>query len=147
MKARQKCPVTGPTTGCCAKKAPCIDTNIYIHRHTSTHVGMYDCMRSESESELCNQLSGTLRKANKQKCTLVCLCMYMCIRSESESASCSYYFANLSTVSICPSFVLQGGNTITHPHKRTHQGTHVICGMPWKASGCTDVIPLPESSR
>jgi hypothetical protein len=25
---------------------------IYIHTHTSMHVGMYDCMRSESESEL-----------------------------------------------------------------------------------------------
>jgi hypothetical protein len=27
------------------------------------HVGMYDCMRSESESELGNKLSGILRKA------------------------------------------------------------------------------------
>jgi hypothetical protein len=30
------------------------------------HNGMYDCMRSESESELGNQLSGILRKANKK---------------------------------------------------------------------------------
>ena len=62
-------------------------TNMYIHRHTSMHVGMYDCMRSESESELCNQLSRILRQENKQTCILVCLCMYMCVRSESESAS------------------------------------------------------------
>ena len=50
------------------------------------HVCMYDCMRSENESELGNQLAGVLRKANKQTCILVCLCMYMCMRSESESA-------------------------------------------------------------
>jgi hypothetical protein len=30
------------------------------------HVGRYDCKRSESESELDNQLSGILRKENKQ---------------------------------------------------------------------------------
>ena len=58
---------------------------MYIHRHTSMHVGVYDCMRTENESELGNQLSG--RNAIKQKCMLVCLCMYMCMRSESESAS------------------------------------------------------------
>jgi hypothetical protein len=45
-----------------------------------------------------------------------------------------------------PSFVLKRGNTIAHPHKHTHQGTHCICGMPWKASGGTDVMPLRESS-
>jgi hypothetical protein len=39
-------------------------TNLYIHRHTSTHVGMYDCIRSE-KSELGNQLTGILRKANQ----------------------------------------------------------------------------------
>ncbi len=53
----------------------------------SMHVGMYDCMRSESESELGNQLSGILRKTSKQTCILVRLCMYLCMRSESESAS------------------------------------------------------------
>ena len=58
-----------------------------MHRHTSMHVGIYDCMRSDSESELGHQLSGILRKANKQTCMLVCLCMYVCMRSESESAS------------------------------------------------------------
>ena len=62
-------------------------TKIYMHTHTSMHVGMCDCMRSESESELGHQLSGILRKASKQTCILVCLCMYMCMRSESESAS------------------------------------------------------------
>ncbi len=51
------------------------------------HVGLRDCMRSESESEFGNQLSGIIRKPNKQTCILVCLCMYVCIRSESESAS------------------------------------------------------------
>ena len=45
-----------------------------------------------------------------------------------------------------PSFVLKGGNTIAYPHKHTHQGTHVICDMFWKASGCTDVIPFDERS-
>ena len=51
------------------------------------HVGMYDCMRSASESELGNQLSGILRKENKQTCILVPLCVSMIVRSESESAS------------------------------------------------------------
>ncbi len=51
------------------------------------HVGLYDCMRSESESELGNQRSSMLRKSNKQTCILVCLCMYVCMRSERESAS------------------------------------------------------------
>ncbi len=51
------------------------------------HAGMYDCMRSDSESELANHLSGILRKANKQTNVPVCLCMYVCVRSESESAS------------------------------------------------------------
>jgi hypothetical protein len=41
-------------------------TNIYMHIPTSTRVGMKDCMRSDSESELGKQLSGILRKANKQ---------------------------------------------------------------------------------
>ncbi len=42
-------------------------SNIYIHKHTSMHVGMYDHMRSESESELGNQLSDILRKTNRKK--------------------------------------------------------------------------------
>ncbi len=53
----------------------------------SMHAGLYDCMRSESESELGNRLSGILRKASTQTCILVCLCMYVCMRSESELAS------------------------------------------------------------
>jgi hypothetical protein len=48
-------------------------SNIYIHKHTSMHVGMYDHMRSESESELGNQLSGMLKKASKQTSILVFL--------------------------------------------------------------------------
>jgi hypothetical protein len=51
-----------------------------MNRHTGMHVGMYDCMRSES-------VSGILRKPHKQTCILVCLCMYVCVRIESESAS------------------------------------------------------------
>ena len=89
-----------------------------------------------NNSELGNQLSGTLRKANKQTCILVCLCMYVCMRIESESAShssppqlkrfrvisacvcarlCWYYFANLSTVSVCLLV-----HTVTHTHTHTH---------------------------
>ncbi len=109
------------------------------------HVGMYDCMRSE-KSELGNQLSGILRKANKQTCILVCLCMYMCMRSESESAShssppqlkgvrmisararalcvCWYYFANLSTVSVClPVHTVTKNNTHTQPTPKTQAHT------------------------
>jgi hypothetical protein len=72
---------------------------------------------------------------------------------------CCYYFANPSTLSVRPSahvrpcvfpleyeFVLKGGNTIAHPHKHIHHGTHVICVIFWKVSGGTDVIPLYERS-
>jgi hypothetical protein len=68
------------------RKLPVERTNLYIHRHTSMHVGMYDCVRSE-KSELGNQLSGILRKANKQTCITVCRCMYVCMRSDIESSS------------------------------------------------------------
>ncbi len=43
--------------------------------------------KKHTHTELGNQPSGILRKANKKKCILVCLCMYMCMRHESESAS------------------------------------------------------------
>jgi hypothetical protein len=103
------------------------------------HVGMYACMRSESESELANPLSGILRKANKQTSILVCLSMYVCMRSESDSASHSsppqlkgvrvmsacvrarvpcvfrHYFANRSTVSVClPVHIVTLKHTHTH---------------------------------
>jgi hypothetical protein len=57
------------------------------------HVGMYDCMSSESESELVNQLSVILIKSSKQITNVyihihrsMYVCMYVCMRSESESA-------------------------------------------------------------
>ena len=87
------------------------------------HVGMYDCMRSESESELGNQLSGILNKTNKQTNMHNCVSVYACVYEERERISvtlvttaaqgcasdlcmcvrarlCRYYFANLSFVSV-----------------------------------------------
>jgi hypothetical protein len=118
-----------------------------MHTHTSMHVGMYDCMRSESESELANQLSGILRKTNKQTSILVCLwyacvCVYeererisvtlvttavqgcasdlcMCVRARVPCV-CWYYFANRSTVSVCLPVHTVTQNTHTHIHKQ-HQ--------------------------
>jgi len=107
MKARKKCPVAGPTTDCCANKDTCIEEKqrvrqpavnytkqnktkkeqIYTYRFASMKVGMYDCMRTDRESEFSNKLSGILRQTSQQTCMLVCLWMYVCIRSESESAS------------------------------------------------------------
>ena len=157
-------------------------------------------MYEERERIRVRQPAVRYTQKSKQTNVPVCLCMYVCMRSESESAShssppqlkgvrvisacvctrcvCWYYFANLSTVSVClpvhtvtqkntnthkqqpqktskymssnerenPSFVLNGGNTITHPPKHTNQGTHSIFDMPWKTSGGTDVIPLPQRS-
>ncbi len=156
------------------------------------HVGMYDCMRSESESELGRQMSSVPRKAYKQtyipvsvyvyvyeeqewiSVTLVTtaaqacvsdVCMCVCARVCAGTISlilpmclfgcrCTPWHkknthtqATLQTRSntcqmINLSFVLKGGNTMAHPHKHTNQDTHVICGMSWKESGCTDVILL-----
>jgi hypothetical protein len=105
------------------------------------HVGMHACMKSEGKSELDKQMSGILRKENKQTSILVCLCMYVCMRSESESASHSslpqlngvrvisacvcaharlrwYYFANLSILSVCLPV-----HTRSPWHKHTHTQT------------------------
>jgi hypothetical protein len=49
--------------------------------------GMCACIRSESESMLASQLSGILRKSNKQTCILVCLCLYVCTSEERERIS------------------------------------------------------------
>ncbi len=49
----------------------------------SMHAGMYDCMRSESESALGNQLSGRLRKANIH----ICVSLYVCVYEERERIS------------------------------------------------------------
>ncbi len=43
------------------------------------HVGMYDCLRRESESELGYQLSGILRKSNWYKHAYLCVCVCMCV--------------------------------------------------------------------
>ena len=157
MKAWQKRRLTGSTTGCCSNKDTCIQDKqrvrqpavrytqqnitkkeqIYTHRHTSMHVGMYDCMRSESESELGSQLSGILRKANKHAWMLVCVCVCMCLcgvranqrhtrhhRSSrvcewslhvcARACACWHYFANISTVSVCLPV-----HTVTQKHTHT----------------------------
>jgi hypothetical protein len=57
-----------------------------MHRHTSTHAGMYDCMRSESESELANHLSGILRVI-KQKNMHTCVSVYVCVHEARERIS------------------------------------------------------------
>ncbi len=90
---------------------------------------MYDCVRSESGSELGRQLSGILRKDNKHT-RILCLCMDMCMRSESESTShssptqlkgvqvipaCVHYFANLST-GVCWSPGAHRDTKHTHTH-------------------------------
>ena len=101
------------------------------------HVGKYDCMRSESESELANQLSGILRKANKQTCILVSVYIYVYTERERISVTlvttaaqgcasdlcmcvcarvCWYYFADLSTVSVCLPV-----HTVTQQHTHTHK--------------------------
>ena len=89
-----------------------------MHTCVSVYVYVYD------ERE---RISGTLitTAALAQGCESdLCMCAHAHVGW--------YYFANLSTVSsndrksfICTA----GGNTITHPHKHTHQGTHVIFGM------------------
>jgi hypothetical protein len=55
-----------------------------MHRHTSMHVGMYDCMRSESESELGNRLSGILRQ---EKNMHTCVSVHVGVYEERERIS------------------------------------------------------------
>ncbi len=78
-------------------------TNIYIPRQTSMDVGVYDCIRTENESESGNQLSSILTKANKQTCILVCLYMYVCMQRKNESASRSStpLFKGVRVISAC----------------------------------------------
>ncbi len=106
MKDWQKCPVAGPTTGCCTVEAPCIDEkqsvrqpavrytqnnkqkmNKYIHEKTK-----YACwsvwLYEEREWISVRQPAVRDTQENYQtKWILVCPCMYVCMRSESESAS------------------------------------------------------------
>jgi hypothetical protein len=75
---------------------------------------MYDCMRTENESELGNQMSGVFRKAHKH--AYLCLCMYVyeererisvtlvTIAAQGCARACAcvlYYFAYLSNVYVC----------------------------------------------
>ena len=91
---------------------------------------MYDCMRSESESELGNQLKGILRKANKQKTDIhrhrhasMHVCMYDCLRSESESASHSSP-PQLKGVIMIPACACASVLTaVVHAHKVDKQKT------------------------
>ena len=121
-----------------------------------TCVSVYVCVYEDRE-----RISVTLVTTAAQACPSdLCMC--------SRARVCWYYFANLSTVFVClpvhtvtqkkhehtrhtkntgqymssndrKSFIcIKGGK-----HNRTPtQGTHVICDMPSKASGGTDVIPL-----
>ena len=117
------------------------------------HVGMYDCMRSESKSmfgnqlsgilesefsnQCDNQLSGVLRKTTKQTCILVCLCMYACLRANSESASYSSP-PQLKRVRVISAYARACSSTIslislycvcfvipknTHTHKKNNKNT------------------------
>jgi hypothetical protein len=88
MKARQKCRLAGPTTGCWTNQLSCIEekqrvrqtavrytqkrkqthTHTHTHTHTVTHTHththfrarMYDCLRSESKS------GERIRRANQR---------------------------------------------------------------------------------
>ena len=115
--------------------------------HTRMHAGMHDCMRSESESELGTQLSGILNKTNKQTNMHDCVSVYACVYEERERISvtlvttaaqacasdlcmcararvCSYYFANLSTVSLhLPVHTLTQINTLSLTHTSNTKNT------------------------
>jgi hypothetical protein len=105
------------------------------------HVGVYDFLRSESESELDNQLSGILSEANKQTNmhTCVSVFVYVCgtranqrhnrhhrkssvcecsLHVRARANVCWFCFANLSTVSVC---LLVHTVTQKHTHTQTHK--------------------------
>jgi hypothetical protein len=90
-KARQKRRLAGSTTGFPSNKAPCIEekqrvrppsarpiqknkqkrTNTYVHRHTSMHACMYDCIRARANQR------HTRHHHSSQGCVSV---LYMCTR-------------------------------------------------------------------
>ena len=83
-KARQKRRVAGPTTGCWTNEAPCIEEKQRVRQPAVSYtckdtqsmcVGVYHCMRSESESELGNQLSGKQTNKHPYLCVCVCICV------------------------------------------------------------------------
>ncbi len=122
--------------------------HIHRHRHTSMHVGLHESMRSDSESEIVHQLSGILRKANKQTCILVCQCMYMCRRSKNESAShssppqlkgvrvISACVHTISLISLLGLSVCQCTPTLEH--------THTQAALKTQANTCQVVIENPS---
>ncbi len=86
MKARQKCPVAGLTTGCSINKAPCIEEKqwvktpsckVYSEKQTKKEQ-IYIYTQPHKCERLCMYIFVLF---------FVCLSMYVCMRSESESAS------------------------------------------------------------
>jgi hypothetical protein len=76
------------------------------------HVDVYNCIRSESESELDNKMSGILRKTNKHAylCVHVCICAY-----GARAYRTRHHRSSRMTVSVCLPV-----HTVTQKHTHTH---------------------------
>jgi hypothetical protein len=62
MKARQKCPVAGPTTGCCPNKDTCIE-----EKQRVVHAAVSNTQKTKPKKEQIYTYTDT------QVCMLVCM--------------------------------------------------------------------------
>jgi hypothetical protein len=116
MKARQKCPLAGPTAGCLANKASCMEEkqrvtqpavrNTQKSKQTNkrTSVSVYVCVYEERE-----RISVTLVTTATQGCASdLCSCARACVRAGTISLI-SHYCVCLSA----------GAHRDTNEHTRT----------------------------
>ncbi len=148
MRARRKCQVARPTTGCWTKKATCIEEKKRVRRpavrysqkskqkknkyiHTQTH-------KSESESELRQRAVRYSQKKKQNKQEYLCLSMYVCMHSSppklqgvrviSARAHARMCAGTISLISLLCRLVCRctpwNKHTHTHTHTQATLNTH-----------------------
>ncbi len=113
MKARQKCPVKGPTTCCWTKKEPCI---------------------KEKKRIRCNLLKGKLKPKKDRNIhtqTQKYGCWYVWLYPKRNRIRVRYYFTNLSNVTVC---------LPVHTVTQTHTHTHTQATLKTQANTCQGMI-------
>jgi hypothetical protein len=106
MNARQKCPVAGPTTGCCSNKAPCVEEkqrvrqpavmhtqtkqtkkSKYIQTHTHKYACWYVRLYDQRGRIRVRQPAVTYTQKSKQTNMHTCVSVYLYVSEERERIS------------------------------------------------------------